>query len=436
MPSEANSLTFIIVGGSIAGLASAYTLSKAGHRVTVLEKSSAPYDHHSGSVHSPPNMTRILKEWGLKQWLDEVGVKADGVVFRKGDTGEKIGVLVYHPQIMEALRADYVFVPYRSLWSTLYDMAVKAGASVRFGANVERLNPDLPSVFTSGGGELKADFVIGADGRESVTRGFVVDQAPRGVVDTLCGFTLTVPTLSLKADPDLAFLTDRPDWNLWLGDRSCIHGYLSMGRQEYILNLILKSSDQRFRQNWQDRFPPSELNLDLSGYDTRVRKLVGLAEAITPTKYCHYAALSNLLHDSGKVFLVGEAAHTLPPNYNQNAALCIEDAVTLGALMSRAKAKDVAFSLASAFEDIRQLRSAQVSHSEHSRYEMVTLPLGTEKQKLRDESFRAALPRALRGWEDADEEYLREVWEEYIALFNYDAYEAVEDWWTKWGSFL
>jgi len=337
---------------------------------------------------------------------------------------------------MEALRADYVFVPYWSLWSVLYDMAVKAGATIRLGVNVVRLNPELPSVVTSVGDELTADFVIGADGRESTIRQFIIDQIPGGVVDRRCGFTMTVPTSLFREDEDLVFLTELPEWNLWLGDGSCIHGFLCMGKQEYSLNIILNSSDQRFGQNWNGRFSASELNLNLSGFDPRIRKVVGLAESVTPVVYYHHDALPSLAHDSGKVLLVGEAVHTLPPNYNQNAALCLEDAVTLGALMSRAKTKDQALSLVSAFEDLRQPRSAQVSHSEYSRYEMVTMPLGTEGQKLRDENFRSHLPRASKGWEDADEEYLREVWEEYIAVFNYDAGEAVEDWWTKWGSLV
>lgn len=64
------------------------------------------------------------------------------------------------------------------------------------------------------------------------------------------------------------------------------------------------------------------------------------------------------------------------------------------------------------------------------------MPQGSDKQKIRDENFRSALPRASRGWEDADEEYLQDIWEDYIALFNYEACDEVEDWWTKWGSLI
>jgi 2-polyprenyl-6-methoxyphenol hydroxylase-like FAD-dependent oxidoreductase len=41
-PIAPHRLRFLIVGGSIAGLACAYTLSKAGHEVTVFERRNGP----------------------------------------------------------------------------------------------------------------------------------------------------------------------------------------------------------------------------------------------------------------------------------------------------------------------------------------------------------------------------------------------------------
>ena len=40
----AAALDFLVVGGSIAGLAAAYNLRQAGHRVRVLEKGDGKYD--------------------------------------------------------------------------------------------------------------------------------------------------------------------------------------------------------------------------------------------------------------------------------------------------------------------------------------------------------------------------------------------------------
>ena len=45
----AAALDFLVVGGSIAGLAAAYNLRQAGHRVRVLEKGDGKYDVSEGS---------------------------------------------------------------------------------------------------------------------------------------------------------------------------------------------------------------------------------------------------------------------------------------------------------------------------------------------------------------------------------------------------
>lgn len=99
------SLNFVIVGASIAGLACAYTLRKAGHNVHVLEASDSLGQvcclfmnfvdcrccatdiiaQSPGGVRLPPNATRILNAWGLG---DEVIDKANGrcpkILFQSG----------------------------------------------------------------------------------------------------------------------------------------------------------------------------------------------------------------------------------------------------------------------------------------------------------------------------------------------------------------
>lgn len=96
------SLRFVIVGGSIAGLACAYALREAGHQVLVLEQSdgkarvstvrrSPSFPHLSvqkshGAIRSPPNMTRIFNQWGVGGALAKIGVKCTEFTFRQGDT--------------------------------------------------------------------------------------------------------------------------------------------------------------------------------------------------------------------------------------------------------------------------------------------------------------------------------------------------------------
>ena len=59
----AAALDFLVVGGSIAGLAAAYNLRQAGHRVRVLEKGDGKYDVSEGSP------LFLLKAVGLLMFL-------------------------------------------------------------------------------------------------------------------------------------------------------------------------------------------------------------------------------------------------------------------------------------------------------------------------------------------------------------------------------
>ena len=76
------SLNIIVVGCGIGGLAAAFTLSKAGHHVTILESASAIGEVGAG-IQVTPNLSRLLIRWGLGPALDRTGVKPDAIVFRR-----------------------------------------------------------------------------------------------------------------------------------------------------------------------------------------------------------------------------------------------------------------------------------------------------------------------------------------------------------------
>ncbi|EPQ56177.1 FAD/NAD P-binding domain-containing protein [Gloeophyllum trabeum ATCC 11539] len=424
-------LSFIVIGGSIAGLACAYSLHRAGHEVTVIEKASGP-ECRRGAIRSPPNMTRILKEWGLQSSLEQMGIKNARINFRQCDTGEKIGTIIFHDQIMKAFRADYLFLEYGRLWSLLHGLVTEAGVNIRFKSLATAVDPQKPTVSIANGESLTCDIVVGADGYESVARRCILGGQTRGTVDKRCNFTLTVPTRVMKTDADLKYFAEAPEWNAWLGNGSCIHGHLG-SNDWYTLYLVIPSdAPPDFRENWDGECSLDQLKLDLGQYDKRLHKLMQMAETVVPVKFVSHEPFESLVHESGKVLVVGDAAHPIPPHRDLNTSSAVEDAMTFGSMFSRLTDRDQIGSLVTAFEDIRQPRSVKVVKSEHHRLDFLSLPFGPE-QKARDDGLRAALELAQLDWDSADEDYLRETWEDYIAMFNYDAREVVDDWWTKWG---
>jgi salicylate hydroxylase len=204
------SLRVLVVGGGLAGIATAFSLQRAGHAVTVLERSESACTPSDGGLRSPPNMTRILNHWGLAPRLALTAVKCPQFRFHQAD-GALLSIVQLHDDFLRDLIADFVFVRHRDLHEMLLELAVQAGVRVRWGAVVKAVDCDSLSVTLddgsgSGGEErLHADVVVGADGPNSVVRNAVVGPGVdvAGVRDGHMSLTVTIPTKLMRADEDL-----------------------------------------------------------------------------------------------------------------------------------------------------------------------------------------------------------------------------------------
>jgi len=75
-------LNIIIIGCGLGGLAAAFALGKAGHRVQIIE--SAPTIGEVGAgIQVTPNVSRILIRWGLGQHLKDIAVLPEAIALRR-----------------------------------------------------------------------------------------------------------------------------------------------------------------------------------------------------------------------------------------------------------------------------------------------------------------------------------------------------------------
>ena len=75
-------LDIVVVGAGLGGLATAYLLDKAGHKVTILEGSSKLSEVGAGFQLSP-NATKLFARWGVGDKLRDVGVSPSGLTLRR-----------------------------------------------------------------------------------------------------------------------------------------------------------------------------------------------------------------------------------------------------------------------------------------------------------------------------------------------------------------
>jgi len=151
-------LNIAVVGGSLGGLFAAALLTRNGHTVTVLERSTTSLATRGAGLVARGEIFDILR--GIdREDAARIGIVADEriVLDLAGDVIER------EPVPQRQLSWDYVYEVFRQ------DVP---SAEYRLGQNVNAVHPGTrhSAVELDGGRQQRFDLVVGADGRESVAR--------------------------------------------------------------------------------------------------------------------------------------------------------------------------------------------------------------------------------------------------------------------------
>jgi len=219
-------LDIIVVGCGLGGLAAAFCLTQAGHRVTIVESSSVIGPDIGAGIVSGPNSSRLLLRWGLGKHLDEIAVKPESFTLRRYDTGERIGLA----KRGEAAKKEYGAPTYQihraDLHKLLYDL-VASHVTILLGSPVTRCDPDpvSPSVTLKSGKVVRGDLIIGADGIKSFIQR-VVSGGPNPAESTGdAAYRAIIPASVLTQDPELRELIEPPQTTSWLAPGRHVIGY-------------------------------------------------------------------------------------------------------------------------------------------------------------------------------------------------------------------
>ncbi|KAH7927839.1 FAD/NAD(P)-binding domain-containing protein [Leucogyrophana mollusca] len=420
------SLDFVIVGGSIAGLAAAYRLCKAGHKVRVLERASGPV-RRAGGVRLPPNLTNILYEWGLGDKIAQQAQRTCGSECISLDTGEVVGRLLWLEEIMTEIGAEFLLMHYADLHSILHAAALAAGAHISYNATVVSVLANPPRVRLANGEELQADMVIGADGPHSLVRDAIEGERENNVSDrsSLSTYLATIPREQLKKEPDLEAFTNAELGGPQVWRMLLIFNWQRGGSEYAVIAFWPDDETDTTEDGWDISIPRKKFVVD---GDSRHR-ILDLSPNLFRIRYVDRESPSEWTDESGRLLLIGEAAHPSFPCNTQGCSLQVEDAEVLGSLFSRLHSWDQLPYFTEAFQEIRQPRCHTVHSKEKMGFQLVRLPPGPDRD-ARDEVFRAMMHSGLQGW---DEGKIRWQWEELGEVFGYNAREAAEDWWVQWG---
>ncbi|GAN07197.1 salicylate hydroxylase [Mucor ambiguus] len=378
-------LSVIVVGGGLGGLATAIALKRAGHKVTVLEGAKQLSEVGAG-IQVPPNTSRILDAWGLLDRFKTKVVWPGNINMRRYSTGEIIGSTPLKPKMIERYGYPYLLIHRADYLQLLYDHSVELGIEVVLGARVDSVDDDAVAVRLSNGSVYTGNMIIGADGIRSNVRAAVIpDETILPKKSTNCAYRATVPVDIMRSDPEIAHLMDDLNSNCWIGYRRHIMAYPMRGGELY--NLVMSHPGEAAVGKWNEPGNLDEMKYHYRNFDPVIRKVLTHVTGCLKWTLADLPVLSHWVSPSGRVVLIGDAAHAMLPYLAQGAAQAIEDGATLGVLFSQIESVDEIPDLLKLYEKIRRPRAEKIQKGALDNGDIWHMPDGDD-QIARDKAMK------------------------------------------------
>jgi salicylate hydroxylase len=321
----------IVAGAGIAGLTAALALTRAGMSVTVLEQSGELAETGAG-IQLSPNATRVLIALGLRERLNPLVMVPQAIRVMSGGSGREIVRIPLGDEAERTYSAPYWTIHRGDLQSVLVaaandarDVTLKLGLRVvDFAEHVSGITVLARSA--SQISEERGFALIGADGLWSAVASQLRGQRRPKFAHRTAWRTLVssdaVPT-EFRA----------PVVYLWLGlDAHLVHYPVKGGR---LINIVGIVSDEWNKEGWSAAGDRDEIlrRFARGSWAEKARALIAMPDQWL--KWGLYDRRTPFRGGTGAVTLMGDAAHPMLPFLAQGAAMAIEDAAVLAAMLGR-----------------------------------------------------------------------------------------------------
>lgn len=320
---EDPSAEIVVVGGGIGGLAAALAVARGGRRVRVLER-APEFAELGAGLQFAPNATRLLDRLGVLERVMDAGVLPRRLVMMDALTGEELTSLSLGAGFRERYGAPYVVMHRSDLLQILLTACQEAGVALETGRDVTSIasGDSLAEARCADGRAVAGAAVIGADGLRSVARRmFSSDEA---VGTGYVAYRGAVPLDQVERHADLA------DVVVWIGPG--IHLVQYPLRSGAMYNQVAVFRSPRYAAGHEDWGTPEELDAAFAEAHPHVRESLG--SLWRDRRWPMYDREPISTWTSGRVALLGDAAHPMLQYLAQGACQALEDAVSLADRLS------------------------------------------------------------------------------------------------------
>jgi salicylate hydroxylase len=343
----------IVVGAGIGGLTAALLLARAGWRVKLVERRAA-LDEEGAGLQLSPNASRILIGVGLGEPLAlQAGSPARIRIRRSADGGEIASVALGSPAL-ERYGAPYL-VAHRADLAALLLAAVQAQSRIRLvlggeaGAAREHGGRLAVTIGCEGSDAIEGSAVIAASGLWSTFR-LGQPAAPR-----FCGYAAWRALIPADGAPQFA---RADEVSLWLAPRAHLVHYPI--RRGEAVNVVAVLPEQRPLEGWSRPGDAQAISQAFAGWAGPARDLIAAGQGWRCWSLFDRPPFS--VWGTGRVTLLGDAAHPMLPFLAQGAAMAIEDAAVVAAKLkpSMGGAPAAIEAALRSYEQARRARTARV----------------------------------------------------------------------------
>lgn len=314
----------------MGGLTTALALQQAGIRVSVYEQAPALGEVGAGLTLAS-NASRILQHLGLGAVLEDLAVIPGRGAVKHYRTGRTLVDIPRGTTQLERFGAPYCQIHRHDLHQALVAAVLSADRNcLHLGCKLEDFGQDAQSVtalFTNGM-TARGDLLIGCDGIRSTVRARLFGtEDPR--------FTGYVAWRGLVPMERLSASLVVPDSAVWIGPGHFLTRY-KIRRGEVLNYIAIARTNHWVEEGWSVRSTVDALLAEFRDFEPTARSIL----MATPPDQCFKWGIFDRdplpVWSTGRVALLGDAAHPTTPFLGQGAAIALEDGMVLARAIAAA----------------------------------------------------------------------------------------------------